>query len=132
MNPTPINPIKKVLYLIEQAGLLLILLATIVAIGQEMWSMIESMHVQLADLLMLFIYLEVLAMVGIYYESHRIPVRFPLYIAMIALARYIILDSKAMSAGELLAVGGTMLLIASTILIVRFGHCRYPYGEKES
>lgn len=87
---------KKVLSVVEQVGLALILIATVIAIGQEVWVIVGKQRVDLADLLLLFIYLEVVAMVGIYFESHSLPVRFPMYIAMVALARYLILDSKAM------------------------------------
>ncbi len=123
--------IKRLLYGVEKAGLLLILVATLIAIVQEVWSIGVARHVNLADLLLLFIYLEVIAMIGIYFESHRLPVRFPLYIAMVALARYIILDSKAMSPWELVAVGGTVLVLAAAVLVIRIGHVRFPYGGNE-
>jgi protein PsiE len=118
-----------VLRLVEQVGLGLILAATIVAIGQEVWKMVELLHVSLADILLLFIYLEVVAMVAIYFESHRLPVRFPLYIAMVALARYVILDSKTMGPWQIIAVGATILILAATVLVLRFGHARFPYEE---
>ncbi len=51
-------------------------------------------EVTLADLLLLFIYLEVVAMVGVYLESGKLPVRMPIYIGIVALARYLALDSK--------------------------------------
>ena len=118
-----------VLELIEQVGLGLITVATVIAIGQEVVGMVKAMHVNLADLLLLFIYLEVVAMVAIYFESHRLPVRFPLYIAMVALARYIILDSKTMSPWEMVAIGGTILVMAATVLLLRIGHAKFPYSE---
>ncbi len=120
---------KKVLEFVEQAGLALILIATVIAIGQEVWVIFEKQRVDLADLLLLFIYLEVVAMVGIYFESHSLPVRFPLYIAMVALARYLILDSKDMGWDHLLAVGAVILILALAILAIRFGHVRFPYRE---
>lgn len=118
-----------VLHLVEQVGLGLILAATVIAIGQEVWQMARALHVSLADILLLFIYLEVVAMVAIYFESHRLPVRFPLYIAMVALARYIILDSKTMGPWEIIAVGATVLILAATVLVLRFGHAQFPYDE---
>ncbi len=120
---------KKVLEVVEQAGLALILIATVIAIGQEVWYIIEKQRVDLADLLLLFIYLEVVAMVGIYFESHSLPVRFPLYIAMVALARYLILDSKDMQWDRLVGVGAVILILALAILVIRFGHVRFPYRE---
>ena len=118
---------RRVLEVIEQLGLALILLATLVAIGQEVWEVVLKRRVDLADLLLLFIYLEVVAMVGIYFDSHELPVRYPLYIAIVALARYLILDSKEMSDWAMLSVGATMFIIALTILVIRVGHVRFPY-----
>ena len=71
-------------------------MATIIAVGQEVFVMIDKMKVDLKDLLLLFIYLEIIAMIQIYYEQHRLPIRFPIYIAIVALSRYIILDSKSL------------------------------------
>ncbi len=130
-HPPPSNPAAKLVHLVEQAGLALILIATLVAVGQEVWAMVQALRVTLADILLLFIYLEVVAMVGIYYQSHRLPVRFPLYIAIVALARYITLDSKTMSAWELMGVGGTVFILTLAILAIRFGHVKYPYRECE-
>jgi protein PsiE len=62
------------------------------------------MTVTLADLLLFFIYLEVLAMVAIYLESGKLPVRMPLYIAIVALARYMILDMKSLDTWRMLGV----------------------------
>lgn len=120
---------KRGLYAIEHLGLLIIVIATIVAVGQEVWLLIEQRHVRLADLLLLFIYLEIIAMVSIYYESHRLPVRFPIYIAMVAMARYLLLDSKDMSPWEIVAVSATILVLAFAVLVVRVGHIKFPYHE---
>lgn len=125
----PVTFRKKVLEVVEQVGLGLILLATVIAIGQEIWVIISKLRVDLADLLLLFIYLEVVAMVGIYFESHALPVRFPLYIAIVALARYLILDSKTMGWEKVLTIGITILIIAGAILVIRIGQVRFPYKE---
>lgn len=118
-----------ILRLIEQAGLGLITLATLVAIAEEVMKMVGVRTVTLADILLLFIYLEVIAMVAIYFESHRLPVRFPIYIAIVALARYLILDSKTMGPLGLIAVGGTIILLTTAVLVLRFGHAKFPYSE---
>lgn len=118
---------RRLLHLIEKLGLALIAIATVIAIGQEVMVMVELRTVRLADLLLLFIYLEVLAMAGIYLQAGSLPVRLPLYIAMVALARYIVLDVKAMTEFELLAVGGAILIIALAVLVIRYGHVNYPY-----
>lgn len=123
---------KVALELIENAGLIIIALATIVASIQEVMRMIGAETVTLGDLLLMFIYLEVLAMVGIYLESHRLPVRLPMYIAIVALARYLILDIKEMDPLRILGVASAILLIAISVLVVRFGHVRLPYENMSS
>lgn len=117
------------LHVIEQIGLLIIVLATIVAVGQEVALLFSQGHVRLADLLLLFIYLEIIAMVAIYYKSHKLPVRFPLYIAMVAMARYLLLDAKDMTPWEVVAVSLTILVLAFAVLVVRIGHIKFPYSE---
>ena len=94
--------------------------------------MVHVARVTLADLLLLFIYLEVFAMVGLYYGTGRLPVRFPLYIGMVALARYLILDMKAMDEWRMFAVTGSILILALAVLLIRFGHLRYPYPGDEA
>lgn len=120
-----------VLHVIEQLGLLVIVIATIFAGIHEVDIMITNGVVTLADLLLMFLYLEILAMVGVYYRSGKLPVRFPIYIAIVALARYIVLDIKNMELLHLIAVSGAVLLLALAVLVVRYGHVRFPYGEKE-
>ena len=116
--------------IIEFAGLAVIAVATAIAGYQEVVLMVESGKVRLADLLLLFIYLEVLTMVGFYLDSGQLPVRSPLYIGIVALARYLILDLKAMDELRMLAVAGAVLLLAVAVLVIRYGHVRYPYAEK--
>ncbi len=117
------------LHYIEQLGLLIIVIATIISVGQEVVTMIDKMKVDLKDLLLLFIYLEIIAMVKIYYVQHRLPIRFPIYIAIVALARYIILDSKSFAHWQLLEIGITIVLLTLAVLVVRFGHVKLPYSE---
>lgn len=119
------------LEIVENLGLMIIAVATVVAGYQEVMVMVEAGKVTLADLLLMFLYLEVLAMVGLYYNSGKLPVRFPLYIAMVALARYLILDIKDLEIWRMLAVSGSVLLIALAVLVIRYGHVRFPYTEDE-
>jgi protein PsiE len=115
--------------LVEYAGLLVIAFATTVAMYQETMVMVSSHRVALADLLLMFLYLEVLAMIGQYLKSGQIQVRFPLYIGMVALARYLILDVKDMSELRMLGVSAAILLLTLAVLAIRYGHVRYPYRE---
>jgi len=114
---------------VEYLGLLIIGIATTVAIYQEVMVMIEARKVTLADLLLMFLYLEVLAMIGQYFKSGQLPVRFPLYIAMVALARYLILDIKDMNEVRMLSVAAAIFLLTLGVLIIRYGHVRYPYPD---
>ena len=124
----PLFPIaRRALAVVEVAGLIVIAVATVIALGQEVLGMISVGRVSLADLLLLFIYLEVLTMVGLYLASGQLPVRMPLYIGMVALARYLMLDMKEMDAWRMLAVSGAVLLLAAAVLLIRYGHVRFPY-----
>ncbi|MGD8526253.1 MAG: phosphate-starvation-inducible PsiE family protein [Thioalkalispiraceae bacterium] len=121
----------KALTWVQDIGLLVIAIATVIAMGIEILSMVESRHVRLADLLLLFIYLEVLAMVAMYLDSGKLPVRMPLYIAIVALARYLILDMKDMDTWHMLGIAGAALMIAIAILVLRYGHARFPYAKEK-
>jgi len=121
----------KVITWVEDVGLLIIAIATVIAVGIEISTMVEARTVTLADLLLLFIYLEVLAMVAMYLDSGKLPVRMPLYIAIVALARYMILDMKSLDTWRMLGVAGAALLIALAILVIRYGHTRFPYSNED-
>ena len=114
---------------IEYLGLLVIAFATTAAMYREVSGMVGVRQVALSDLLTMFLYLEVLAMIGQYFKSGQLPVRFPLYIAMVALARYLILDVKDMSEWRMLAVAAAIFLLTLAVLAIRYGHVRYPYRE---
>ncbi|MBT2968727.1 MAG: phosphate-starvation-inducible E [gamma proteobacterium symbiont of Ctena orbiculata] len=122
---------KQLLEWIEDLGLVIITIATLFATGAEIMVMVRAQTVTLADLLLLFIYLEVFTMVKVYLDSGKLPVRIPLYIAIVALARYMILDMKAMDNWRMLAAAGASLVLAFTILAIRYGHTRFPYGKDE-
>lgn len=117
---------------IEFVGLAVIGIATAVAMADQTRVMWQHGAVSLTDLLQLFLFLEVLAMIGQYFKSGQLPVRFPLYIGMVALARYLILDLKELTEWRMLAVSGAILLLALGVLIIRFGHIRYPYSEERA
>lgn len=121
--------VKRVLHITEQIGLLIIFIATLFAVFAEVMVLIENGRVDLKDLLLLFIYLEIIAMIAIYYEEHRLPIRFPIYIAIVALARYIILDSKSFEQWQLLEVAITIVVLTLAVLIVRYGHVKLPYKK---
>jgi len=125
------HPVHTLVKGLELFGLIVILGATLVAGGQAIWEMILARGVDLADLLLLFLYLEVLAMIGAYLHTGRLPIRYPIYIGIIALARFLVLEVKDLDAWKMLAVGVTMLILAVTVLALRYGHLKMPYPETD-
>ena len=119
----------RVARLVEDVGLSIILLATLVAGGIEIRHMWVQQNVMLTDLLLMFIYVETVTMVKVYWESGKLPVRMPLYIAIVAIARYLIIDVKDMEALRVIAVASSILVIAIAVLIVRYGHVKFPYPQ---
>ena len=105
---------------IQLLALVIILGATVIAFGIEIYQMIEVQKVTLADLLLLFLYLEVLAMVRVFWESQSIQITLPLFIAITALSRFIILKGKSINQEVLLYEAGAIVLIAIAILVLRF------------
>lgn len=115
--------------LVEYIGLLVIGFATTVAMAQEIWVMVLARKVSLTDLLLMFLYLEVLAMAGRYLKTGQLPVRFPLYIGIVALARYLVLDVKDMNEWRMLGVASAILLLTISVLVIRYGHIKFPYED---
>ena len=105
---------------IQLLALVIILIATIIAFGIEVYQMISIQKVTLADLLLLFLYLEVLAMGRVFWESQSIQITLPLFIAITALSRFIILQGKSINPEVLLYEAGAIVLIAIAILVLRF------------
>ena len=100
----------------------IILLSTVIAVGIEIKTMLINQSVTLADLLLMFLYLEVMAMVRIFWAQQSISITLPLLIAITALARFIILQGKEMDASALVYEAVAIVLIASAIVILRLRH----------
>jgi len=120
-----------VLGIIEYIGLAIITVATIIAGAHEVGIMVNAGTVTLGDLLLMFLYLEILAMVGLYFKSGRLPIRFPIYIAIVALARYLVLDMKNLDEYRILGVTAAILLLTVSVLVIRYGHTRYAYEDND-
>jgi len=120
-----------ILSVVEHVGLAVVTLATISAMVGEVDLMWTAGKATLADLLLMFLYLEILAMVGLYYKSGKLPVRFPIYIAIVALARFLVLDLKNLDIWQILGVTGGVLLLTLAVLAIRYGHVKYRYGDDE-
>jgi len=127
---------------IENLGAVLVksfhLLALFVIGGTVVWSAahfyFETMqqgHAKLHDILLLFIYLEIGAMVGIYFKTHRLPVRFLIYVAITALTRLLTIDVKDLANEQILTVTGAILVLAVAALIVQFSSARFQSPEQD-
>ena len=99
-----------------------ILVSTVIAICIEIRTMYLNQSVTLADLLLMFLYLEVMAMVRVFWEQQSISISLPLLIAITALSRFIILQGKSMDPSALLYEAGAILLIAAAIVVLRLRH----------
>ena len=104
---------------VEKAVIAVILVATITAILFEIMRIIDVQYVELADLLLLFIYVEVIGMVRVYYVSNRVRMTYPLFIAITALSRLIILQGKDSNPELLLYEAGAIVLVAIAVIILR-------------
>ncbi|BDZ74306.1 MULTISPECIES: phosphate-starvation-inducible protein PsiE [Methylophaga] len=122
------NSVSRSLLFAQDVGLILVAIATMVAIGIEVNIMITNSYVSLTDLLLMFIYLEVLTMVAVYYESGELPIKIPLYIAIVALARYLILDMKNIDTWRILGIASSILLIGASIIIIHY--CKQLIQDK--
>ena len=102
--------------------LTIILISTIIAVGIEIKTMFINQSVTLADLLLMFLYLEVLAMVRVFWDQQSISITLPLLIAITALSRFIILQGKEMDPSALVYEAVAIVLIAGAIVILRLRH----------
>ncbi len=112
------NPIQSSIWMAERAILLIIAVATIGATIIELIRIIDVMTVNLSDLFLLFIYAEVLGMVGVFYKDNRIPVTLPIIIAITALTRMIILQSKGLDAINIIFEASGILLLSVAAYIM--------------
>ena len=110
--------VKNIIGLVEKLFLIIIAVFTVAAMGQEIFSLISNRRVELQDLLLMFIYAEVLGMLAAFYASHRIPITIPLFIAMTALSRLIILQGKDGNPAILLYESGAIIMIAGACWII--------------
>jgi protein PsiE len=104
----------------EKAILVLIAGFTVYAVGLEMLNIVVMRSVKLTDLLLLFIYAEVLGMVAGFYKNRRIPITIPIFIAITALCRLIILQGKEVNAINIIYESGAVLLLAIAALVIRW------------
>ncbi len=103
----------------EKGILVLIALFTIYSVGAEMYTVLMTGKITLTDLLLMFIYAEVLGMVAAFYKYSKIPIAIPIFIAITALCRLIILQGKGISTVDLIYESGAVLLLAISALVIK-------------
>ena len=117
--------------ILEKIVLSILLVCTLIVIGQEILMMVENKRVTLADILLLFIYVEVLGMIKEYWLAKVIRMSYPLFIAMTALARLIILQRKDIEPVTLIYESVAILIIAISIVVLRLRHLDYFKRDKK-
>ena len=115
---------KDIIKSIQLGLLIIILISTVVAVVIEIYSMYQLRNVTLADLLLMFLYLEVMAMVRVFWDEQSIRITLPLLIAITALSRFIIMQGKEMDPSALVYQSGAILLIAIAIVVMRLRHSK--------
>ena len=110
---------------IQLVAALIVLSATVLAFILEIKEMYINRTVNLADLLLLFIYIEVIGLVRSYWETRSVRISYPLVIAITALARYIILQDKNDDPATLLYIALAILIVALSTVIIRFRNSKY-------
>ena len=116
---------------IQLVAVIIVLVATIIAFLLEIVKMYDEQTVTLADLLLLFIYIEVIGLVRSYWESRAVRVIYPLVIAITALARYIILQDKESDPTNLIYLALAILIVSIATVVIRFRRSKYLNIDKD-
>ena len=119
-RPDAGQAIGTILHRVELVFLLVIAVFTVAAMIQEIMGIMRGQTVALKDLLLMFIYVEVLGMISVYYESKKIPITLPLFIAITALARLVILQSKDLPPINLLFESGAILILSVACAVITY------------
>ncbi|MFT5879045.1 MAG: protein PsiE [Moritella sp.] len=117
----------KIFSVLEAILLVAITLATVYAMINEFFHVYIEAHVKLTDILLMFIYLEVLAMIQQFVMNGKIPVRYPIYIAIMAIARYITLGMKELASLDVVWLSLAAFILALATIMIRAGHFYWPY-----
>lgn len=105
----------------------------LVGIGQLIQGIYQNGQVKLEDLLLMFIFIEIMAMANVYFVRRSVPFTYPMFIAVTALSRLIVLQGKNIAPENLLYEGGAILLVTVAILVIRFSqryHCDEPERDE--
>ena len=110
---------------IQLVAVIVVLVSTIIAFFLEMKEMYDNKDITLADLLLMFIYIEVIGLVRSYWETQSVRITYPLIIAITALARFIILQDKESDPANLIYISLAILIVAIATVIIRFRNSKY-------
>ena len=126
------NRMNRIFEYLEDLILSIIAVMTLVAVGFELYEVFQRGSIGLADLLLMFIYAEVLGMVAIYFRSHVLPVIYPLFIGITALARLIVLQGKDSMPEQLVYEAGSILLLSLAALLLKDVKVTLTHNKKKS
>ena len=126
------NNINRIFEYLEDFILSVIAVMTLAAVGFELYEVFQRGSIGLADLLLMFIYAEVLGMVAIYFRSHVLPVIYPLFIGITALARLIVLQGKESSPEQLVYEAGSILLLSLAALLLKDVKVTLTHNKKKT
>ena len=115
---------------IQLVAVIVVLVSTIIAFFLEMKEMYENKDITLADLLLMFIYIDVIGLVRSYWETQSVRITYPLIIAITALARFIILQDKESDPANLIYISLAILIVAIATVIIRFRNSKYLKIER--
>ena len=115
---------------IQLTAVLVVLISTIIAFFLEMREMYINKNITLADLLLMFIYIEVIGLVKSYWETRAVRITYPLVIAITALARFIILQDKESDPANLIYISVAILIVAVATVVIRFRNSKYLKIDK--
>ena len=110
---------------IQLTAVLFVLASTIIAFFLEVKEMYDNKNIELADLLLMFIYIEVIGLVKSYWETRSVRITYPLVIAITALARFIILQDKESDPSNLIYISIAILIVAIATVVIRFRNSKY-------
>ena len=110
---------------IQLVEVVVVLVSTIIAFYLEMKEMYENKDITLADLLLMFIYIEVIGLVRSYWETQSVRITYPLIIAITALARFIILQDKESDPANLIYISLAILIVSIATVIIRFRNSKF-------
>ena len=118
---------------IQLTAVIFVLVSTVIAFFLEVREMYANRNIELADLLLMFIYIEVIGLVRSYWETRSVRISYPLEIAITALARFIILQDKDSDPTNLIYISVAILIVSIATVIIRFRNSKYlKIDEKKS